>query len=95
MGRLMHMLELDDRHPRVDLLRAQVGVPEQCLNETDIGAVLQHIGGSRMTEQVAGTIQRPGQLHPLQLRAVDRLLDDPRELLAGQPQSLGSLEPSR
>lgn len=33
MGRLMHLLELDDRHPRVDLRRAQVGVPEQRLDE--------------------------------------------------------------
>jgi hypothetical protein len=88
MGRLVHLLELHDRHPRVDLRRAQVGVSEQRLDEAHIGAVLQHVRGAGVTEQVAGTVQRTGHLHPRQLRAVDRLLDDPRELLAGQSQSL-------
>ena len=84
----MHRLEFDDHHPRVDLGRAQVGVPGQRLDEAHIGAVLQHVRGAGVTEQMARAVQRPGQLHPLQPRAVDRLLDDPRELLAGQLQAL-------
>ncbi len=51
----MNLLELDRVHVRVDLGSLQVGVAEHFLDETDVGAILQHAGGHAVTEHVART----------------------------------------
>lgn len=58
----MHFLELDDRHARLDFGGAQFGVSKQGLDETNVGAVFQHVRRASMAKQVAGAAQRAANL---------------------------------
>jgi hypothetical protein len=41
-----------DRHFRINLRGVQSGVPEQLLDQADVRAVLKHVGGAAVAEQV-------------------------------------------
>lgn len=55
MRQCVYFLELCDRHLRVDLRRRQIAVTEHRLDETDVGAVIEHQGRHSVTEDVACT----------------------------------------
>jgi hypothetical protein len=51
----VHFLELADGHAGIDLGRGEVVVAQQSLDEANIGAVLQHVSGAGVAEEVAGS----------------------------------------
>lgn len=55
MGALVDFLQLADRDVGVDLGGLEFGVSEDFLDEADVRAVLVHVGGQGVSEQVTGT----------------------------------------
>ncbi len=58
MRRGVDLLQLAERDLRVDLRRRKVRVPQDHLDVTDVRAVLQHVRGARVAEQMAGAGMR-------------------------------------
>ncbi len=54
VGRLVDFLELGETDLGVDLCGSQLLMAEHGLDEPDVGAVLQHVGGAGVAEQVTG-----------------------------------------
>src|SRR5690606_12390141 len=54
MGTVVDSLQVLDTHAGVDLSGAQLGVAEDLLDQADVGAVLEHQRGHRMTKDMAG-----------------------------------------
>ena len=50
----MDFAELDDGDVGVDLRGVEPGVSEKLLDVADVRAVLQHVGGARVAQHVAG-----------------------------------------
>src|SRR6185312_2788028 len=62
----MDILQRPDAHPRVDLRRLDVRVPQHRLNEPHVGPVLQHLRRRRVPEQVATTdVAQPRRSHAI------------------------------
>jgi len=58
------LAELHDANLRVDLRGVQPFVAKKLLDETDVGAVLQHVGGTRVPQAVARSRARnPRRIH--------------------------------
>src|SRR5205814_2322972 len=66
------LLELFDRHLRVELRRLDRGVSEHLLHVTDVGSSLEHQGGHRVTEEMTRTTLAD-------LRGVDEARNPSRE----------------
>ena len=58
----VHELQATDGDLRVDLRRRELHVTEQLLDGSDVGAVLEHVGGARVSEH--GGAESIGQSHP-------------------------------
>ena len=60
----MHFLKLLDGQVGVNLGRFQLGVTEHGLDEADVRAVFEHMGGGRMPEEMtAAALADVGPLH--------------------------------
>ena len=59
----MDFAQLHDGHIGVDLRGVKTGVAKQLLDVTDVGAVLQHVRGARMTKLMAGAGSAKGGGH--------------------------------
>jgi len=49
----INFLEGFDRNFRINLGGVEAGVAEELLDQADVGAVFQHVGGAAVTEEVA------------------------------------------
>ena len=70
MRRIVRAGQMLEIEPRVDLCRADIGVPEQLLHTAQIAAGLQHMAGKRMAQHVrvhrrAGVGQQAAPLQAL------------------------------
>ena len=55
MSRRVHLLQRSDRHVRVNLRGLDVLVPEDLLDETDVGSVLVHVRRHAVPQEMAGS----------------------------------------
>ena len=72
----------------IDLRRAHAGVPQDLLDDSEVGAALEHVGGAAVAERV-GMDGAGGQP-----RGVGVALDHPLDRAAAEPPSLG-VQPQR
>ena len=68
----MDLAEVFVGHVRIDLRGCDVGVPEKCLDRTQIGTVFKEIGGKRVANDVRSDFLRNTRLDSV---LFDELLD--------------------
>jgi hypothetical protein len=89
VGAIVHPPQTASVHVAVDLRRAQRAVPEQLLDDAEVGAAFEQVCGERVTEPVRMRDHAPerARVQPAPAdREEERVLGAARELRAGIPE---------